>query len=185
MHTHVSTLCVCVCMCVYVQQSYAVGRISCVCMSMTAWNIFWVECILLLTEFKHLQCGLLYVQQAVQTAYFSKYDTEVPRPAMKIFLLSSNGASRLYYSWSCSGTGCVLQRLFQFLYYDSYTVISISGSASVRLLRLRVRLENAFSAADCRMTATAEQLCIAAPAVLWKCISVCTGVCVLSNSSYQ
>ena len=79
---------------------------------------------------------------------------------------------------SYSGTGCVLQRMFQFLFI--HVCSGISGSASMRLLRL----DNACSA-ECQQllysTEIAWSVCRRYDSVLWNSsccfiyIKVCTG----------
>ena len=117
---HVITLCVYM----YVRQGYAFGRI-CLCVYVISWPLENLSILYyLLAEFKHLQCGFLHSPCCTDLAIHAssnKKDTEVPQPPS--ILLWAYGTSRLCYSWNCSGTGCVLQQVFQLLFHNSYTVI--------------------------------------------------------------
>ena len=126
----------------------AAGLCTCLHWFMYVCIYFPSECILLLSILfeppVHVVC---YIQQAVQTQQFMLFQIRHGGPpAPKYFIWHF----RFYYSWSCSGTQLVMcfsecfsscamiATLLLFIHVCS----GISGSASVRLLRLACAVQN-------------------------------------------
>ena len=118
---HVITLC----MYMYVRQCYAFG---CICLCVYVISCVWpLENLsilyYLLAEFKHLPCGFLHSLCCTDLAIHASSNKTQRSPSLQIFCCELTAPLGSAYSWSYSGTGCVLQQVFQLLFHNSYTVI--------------------------------------------------------------